>query len=239
MTSKPPSLERTIAFLKSSTFFGALSDASLSEFARKGHTSTFAKGEVICHRGDVGNSMMIILSGRAKISNMMADGREIVINFSGAGDLVGEIAVLDGRERTANVVALEDTEVFVIYRKDVLPVLTSHPSGMFEIIQTLCEKLRATTSIIEDNMREMQARAAKGLLRLAQQHGVRTKDGIRIDLKISQTDLGNYLGLSRANVSRQLSHLKDGGLIRMEMAKIVIINEPALVEVSEQASDTN
>ncbi len=239
MTSKPPSLERTIAFLKSSTFFGALSDASLNAFARKGHTSTFAKGEVICHRGDDGNSMMIILSGRVKISNMMADGREIVINFSGVGDLVGEIAVLDGQERTADVVALEDTEVFVIYRDDVLPVLNAHPSGMFEIIQTLCEKLRATTSIVEDNMREMQARAAKGLLRLAQQHGVRTKDGIRIDLKISQTDLGNYLGLSRANVSRQLGHLKDVGLIRMEMAKIVIINEPVLVELSEQASDTN
>ena len=239
MTRKPSSLAQTLAFLKSSTFFGALSDASLQEFARKGHTSNYAKGRVICHRGDAGNSMMIILSGRVKVSNSMSDGREIVVNFSGVGDLVGEIAVLDGRERTADVVALEDTEVFVIYRNDVLPVLTAHPSGMFEIIQILCEKLRSTTSIVEDNMREMQARAAKGLLRLAQQHGVKTKDGIRIDLKISQTDLGNYLGLSRANVSRQLSHLKDVGIIRMEMAKIVIINEPVLVEISEQAADTN
>jgi CRP/FNR family transcriptional regulator, cyclic AMP receptor protein len=239
MTRNPPPLDRTLQFLKNSTFFGALPDASLDACARKGHTRMYAKGEVICHRGDAGDSMVIILSGRVKIANTTADGREIVVSFLGVGDLAGEIAVLDGQQRTANVVALQDTEVFVIYRRDLMPVLISHPSGMFEVIQILCEKLRVATAIIEDNTREMQARTARGLLRLAQQHGVKSKNGICIDLKISQTDLGNYLGLSRANVSRQLTHLKDAGIVKMDVAKIVVIDEPGLVEVSEQASDIN
>ena len=236
MTQISPSHDRTVAFLKNSTFFGSLSEAALGTLVRKGHTKRYAKGGIICHRGDPGDSMMIIVSGRVKIANTRVDGRETVLSFLGVGDLAGEIAVLDGKERTANVVALEETEVFVIYSRDVLPVLMAYPAGMLEVIQVLCDKLRAATSIIEDSTSEMDARGASGLLRLAQQHGVKTRDGVRIDLKVSQTDLGNYLGLSRANVSRLLTHLKECGVIKMDGANIVIADEAHLVAASEQAT---
>ena len=233
MTKNPLSLERALPFLKNSTFFGNLPDDALDALVRKGHIKIYPKNGVVCHHGDPGDSLMIILSGGVKITNTMADGREIVLGFLGFGDLVGEIAVLDGKERTANVVAIEDTEVFVIQRRDVLPVLIAYPSGTLEVIEILCDKLRAATSIIEDSTHEMQARAARGLLRLAQQHGVKTKEGIRIDLKLSQTDLGNYLGLSRANVSRLLTRLKGLGVIKTEGQQIVITCEADLVAACE------
>ncbi len=239
MSTTPPSLDRTRTFLKNSTFFGNLSDAALDVLVRKGHTKKYAKNGVVCRRGDPGDSMMIILSGLVKITNTMADGKEIVLSFLGIGDLAGEIAVLDGRERTANVVAIEDAEVFVIHRRDVLPVLNTYPAGMLEVIEILCEKLRAASLIIEDSTCEMQARGARGLLRLAQQHGVKIKEGIRIDLNLSQTDLGNYLGLSRANVSRLLTHLRGSGVITMEGNKIIITDENDLVAASEQMSEAD
>ena len=82
----------------------------------------------------------------------------------------------------------------------------------------------------------MRGRVAKGLLRLATQHGTKSKEGIRIRLMASQTELGNYLGLSRANVSRQLGQLKDAKVIRIEGADIIVIDEAGLSEIADAPS---
>jgi CRP-like cAMP-binding protein len=228
--------ERVRPFLKNSTFLGGLPDAALDQLMRRGHIKQYAKGEVVCRRDEPGDSLMLVLAGRLKITNVNSDGKEVVLNFLGPGDLNGEIAVLDGRERTANAIAIEDAEAFVIYSRDLLPIITAHPQVMLEIAQILCEKLRAASAIIEDNTLEMRARVAKGLLRLAQQLGRTSKEGIRLDLGVSQTELGNYLSLSRANVSRQLGRLKDAKVLRLQGTQIVIIDQEGLCEIAETES---
>ena len=227
---------RLLPFLKNHTFFGGLPDATLDALIRRGRPKTYQTGEVIYRRGDPGQSLMVIVSGRIKITNVNADAREVVLNFLGPGDINGEIAVLDGRERTANAVALEDTEVLSISGRDLMPALTAHPQAMVEVIQLLCEKLRATSAIIEDSTLGMRGRVARGLLRLAQQHGRTSKSGIRIDLLVSQSDLGKYLGLSRPNVSRQLGKLRDANVIRIDGAQLVITDEEGLKKIAETAS---
>jgi CRP-like cAMP-binding protein len=236
----PPGLETVRAFLKDNTPLGGLSDVELDSLVRKGHPRTFAKGDVIYRRGEPGDSLMAILAGRVKITNVNADGREVVLAFQGTGDIVGEIAVLHSRRRTANVVALEDTEAFLIPGRDLLIALAANPQSMIEMSQMLCERLRTASAIIEDSTLAMLGRAANGLLRLAYQHGRRTRDGgIRIDLKLTQDDLGKYLGLSRANVSRQLRHLKDVNLVSIMGNQVVITNERGLVELAESARARN
>jgi CRP/FNR family transcriptional regulator, cyclic AMP receptor protein len=236
MPQRLPLADRVRPFLKDSTFLGGLPDDALDALMRRGHLKKYAKGDVVCRRNEPGDSLMLVLAGRLKITNVNADGREVVLNFLGAGDINGEIAVLDGRERTANAIAIEDTEAFVVYSRDLLPIITAHPQVMLEIAQILCEKLRAASAIIEDNTLEMRARVAKGLLRLAQQLGRTSKEGIRLDLAVSQTELGNYLSLSRANVSRQLGQLKDAKVLRFQGAQIVIIDENGLSEIAEAES---
>ena len=236
MSPRSPLADRVGPFLKNSTFLGGLPDDALDALMRRGHIKKYAKGDVVCRRNEPGDSLMLVLAGRLKITNVNADGREVVLNFLGAGDINGEIAVLDGNERTANAIAIEDTEAFVVYSRDLLPIITAHPQVMLEIAQILCEKLRAASAIIEDNTLEMRARVAKGLLRLAQQLGRTSKDGIRLDLGVSQTELGNYLSLSRANVSRQLGQLKDAKVLRIQGAQIVIVDEKGLSEIAEAAS---
>jgi CRP/FNR family transcriptional regulator, cyclic AMP receptor protein len=228
--------EDVLTFLKGSTFLGLLSDTALQTLVRAGRSRRFAQDEVICRRGDEGDSVLVILSGSLKIRNTTLDGRDVGLNFLGVGDLAGEIALLDGGERTADVIALEETEVFVIYRRDVLPMLTSHPEAMLAIVEVLCDKLRTATAMIEDSTHHMTSRVARGLLRLAQQHGRRRKNRTRINLKLSQAELGSYLGLSRANVSRQLSELKARGAIEVDSAYIVILDEGLLVQ-NDQARD--
>jgi CRP/FNR family transcriptional regulator, cyclic AMP receptor protein len=222
------------AFLKGNTLLGGLQDATLDGLIRKGHRRKFAKGDIIYRRGEQGDSLMVILSGRVKIANVNADMREVVLCFQGAGDVVGEMAVLYSKQRTADAVAMEHTEGFVIPGRDLLTALTANPQAMIEMGQMLCERLEAASAIIEDSTLAMQGRAAKGLLRLAHQHGRRMPDGsIHIELTLTQDDLGKYLGLSRANVSRQLRHLKDVNVIRIEAAHVVITNECGLADLAE------
>jgi CRP-like cAMP-binding protein len=111
----------------------------------------------------------------------------------------------------------------------VLPALTAHPEALLEIVQVLCEKLRATSEIVEDNQRDMRGRAARGLLRIARTSGRRGKDGILIPMRLSQRDLGAYLGMSRENTSRQMTTLAADGLISVVDGRIIIADEAGLV----------
>jgi CRP-like cAMP-binding protein len=235
-TSFSGGAERLVSFLKGNTFFGGLPDAQLKAVVRQAIVRRFVRGDVIFRRGDPGDSLMAILSGRIKICISNAHAKEVVLTFLAAGDITGEMAVLGGRERTADAIALEDSELLVIQGRDLIPVLKAHPDFMLEIIQLLCEKLRAASEIIEDSTLAMQGRLARGLLRLALQHGRKTKDGIRIDLAISQSDLGKYLGLSRPNVSRQLSRLKEANVIKIDGAQLFITDERGLAELAENES---
>jgi CRP/FNR family transcriptional regulator, cyclic AMP receptor protein len=239
-TRSPSSPELIRSFLNGNTLLGALPEAELEILVRKGRARTFAKGDVIYRRGEPGDSLMVILSGRVKITNVNADAREVVLAFQGTGDIIGEIAVLHNKRRSANAIALEDTEAFLIPGRDLLIALEANPQAMIEMSQMLCERLRTASAIIEDSTLAMLGRAANGLLRLAYQHGRRTRDGgIRIDLKLTQDDLGKYLGLSRANVSRQLRHLKDVNVVSIIGAQVVITNERGLVELAESAQARN
>jgi CRP-like cAMP-binding protein len=236
MVQHSPAAMQIRSFLRDNTLFGGLPGAALDGLIGKGHVKRYAKGDAIYQRGAAGDSLMVILKGRIKITNINVDGKEVVLNFLGAGDINGEIAVIDGKERTANAHALEDSEVFVVYARDVLPVLLAHPEVMLDFVRMLCEKVRAASAIIEDNTLEMRGRAARGLLRLARQHGRTSKQGIRVRLMASQTELGNYLGLSRANVSRQLRRLKDVNVIRIEGADLVIVDEAGLSDIADAPS---
>src|SRR5262245_47980482 len=168
-------------FLKNQTFLGSLSDAALDTLLRRGHTKKYSAGDVICRRQDRGDTLMLIIAGLIKITNSNADGKEIVLNFLGSGDTYGEMAVFDGQTRTADVIAVEDAEVFTVHGRDLLPLLSANPQTLLEIVQVLCEKLRAASATIEDNSLDMRRRLARGFLRLALQHGQTIKDGIRVN----------------------------------------------------------
>lgn len=229
--------EEIKALLCDNTFLGGLPGAVFDGIYQRGHLVRYAKGDTIVHRGDEGTNMMLILAGSVKVSNTTIDGREAVLNFLGPGDVNGEITVLDGLDRAATAVALEPTEAFVVQRRDLIPAILANPDAMMEIIHILCGKLRVTSALIEDGLNEMPGRTARGLLRLADQHGRNTKDGIVINLRLSQRDLGGYMGLSRENTSRQLATLRQKGLIRIDGPHIMIRDRAGLEAAAEAAQD--
>jgi len=233
MVPHSPEWQRVRTFLAKNSFLGRLPDGVLDALMRNGKIRRHTKGDIIFRRGEPGDSLLVLTSGQAKLTSISPTAREIVMHFVGAGDVFGETSALDGKERAVTAVALEDLEVFIIYSRDLLPTLTAHPGAMLAVVHALCETIRHGAAVIEDNTLEMRGRMARGLLRLARQHGRADGDRVSLALTISQEDLGKYLDLSRANVSRQLGHLKTAGVLKIDGTQMTIVDADELAAIGE------
>jgi CRP/FNR family transcriptional regulator, cyclic AMP receptor protein len=234
MTLKQTSRDDLEKILSEATFLGALKPQTRESLTHFGRVIQYPKGKQIFSRGEAGDSLHIIIAGEVKISTVTSDGHEVALNFLTKGDALGEIAVLDGGERTADAQALNDVEAFVLQRRDLLPALLAEPESLLEVVTILCAKLRATSEQVEDNTLDMTRRMARGLLRLMRQHGKRSAKGTKLSVTPSQRDLGLFTGLSRENVSRQISVLRQAGLVAVENNDIMILDEDRLSDVAEE-----
>jgi CRP-like cAMP-binding protein len=191
--------------------------------------------EVIFRKGDAGLGMMAVVSGRVKISSGVAPDKEVVLNIIDPGEVFGEIALLDGKSRTADATAMEPTELLVLDRRDFLPMIERHPEVCLRIINVLCERIRHTNEQLEDTLFLLQsARLAKTLVRLAREYGRKTSDGVKIDIKLSQRELGNLVGMRREGLNRQLSLWRDEGLIAIERGIISVRDVTRLEQAADQ-----
>jgi CRP-like cAMP-binding protein len=183
----------------------------------------------IFYKEDTGESMMSIIRGRVKISYCSEDGRELVFGILKAGDILGEIALLDGEPRTADAVALEDCDLLVLERRHFLPFLLAHPDVSLDLLKLLCRRLRCTSEQFGDCLfLEPQIQLARCLMRLSDAFGKRAHQGILIDLKLSQRQIGGLIGRSRESVNRQLQQFQQSGVITMTDGYITISDEPSL-----------
>ncbi len=189
----------------------------------------FAAQDMIFNKGDPGDRLYAILSGRVGISTISREGQEIFLNILDAGEVFGEIALLDGRERTAGAVALQPTELLKIAREDFLPFLERHPRLCIRLMSVLCDRLRWTSDIIEDTIfLDIPRRLAKRLSTLAERHGEPVEAGMRLRVKLSQEDLGHMLGATRESVNKGLRALQHSGVISYEGGYINIKDLDAL-----------
>lgn len=224
--------ERTRRVLEASGAFATCASAVIDEIVARAVPVRLARGDAVYRQGDLGDSLMVLLSGSLKVTNVTAEGKDIVLGFLKPGALFGEIAALDGRERTANVVALEACEAAAIYRRDLLPVLRANPDAMLALMDGLCARLRSTIRLVECHSLDTDARVADGLVRLCNEHGQPAGSAIAIDLKLTQRDLGNHLGLTRETVSRTLADFREAGLVEISGSTILIINHEALIAIA-------
>jgi CRP/FNR family cyclic AMP-dependent transcriptional regulator len=194
--------------------------------------SRYAAGAPIFAKGDPGISMMAVLAGRIMISSLSADGREVVLNIIGEGEIFGEIALLDGKERTADATAMTDCELLVLPRRSFLPLLERRPELATELLMVLCGRLRRTSEQVEDMLfLDVEARIAKILLRLVRDRSAEAlPPGAGATVRISQRDLGNLVGASRESVNKHLQDWKRSGIIGITKGAIVIRNADALAD---------
>jgi CRP/FNR family transcriptional regulator, cyclic AMP receptor protein len=215
--------------LENHVLLGQLAPADLDKLVSYARVVRYRADDNIFLKGSPGSGMMAVISGRVKITAPSPDGKEVILNLINPGEIFGEIALLDGKERTADAVALTDCELLVLERRDFLPFLHARPELCVRLLAILCERLRRTSEQVEEILfLELPGRFARTLLRLTQSHGEKSAGGTRITLPLSQREFGEMVGISREGINKQLHAWQREGWITLDKGEIVIRNMAAL-----------
>ena len=222
------------ALLAQHFLLAELDQSALDTLLAIANERRFTNGQVIFQKGDPGTSMMAVLEGRVRISAYSEDGREIILNMVDPGQLFGEIALLDGKERSADATAMGKTQLLILDRRDFLPFLEQNPKIAVQLIEVLCSRLRRTSEMVESiAFLDFGARLARLLVQMSEHYGKETEAGLLIDLRISQADLGNLIASTRESVNRQLSAWTQEGVIAVDQGKITIIDQDTLETMAQ------
>jgi CRP/FNR family transcriptional regulator, cyclic AMP receptor protein len=219
--------------LRRSTLFAQLGDDESDAILAHAVVARYGEGDQIFAKGDPGNSMMAVLKGRVIISSPSLDGRQVVLTVFRDGDVFGEIALLDGKERTADATAMTECELLVVPRRSLLSLLERRPDLCVSLMIVLCERLRRTNEQVEDlAFLDLEARIAKVLIRLSEENGEGLSLSRPAEVRISQRALGELVGGSRESVNKHLQDWKRSGIIAIEKGAITIRDLEALADLT-------
>lgn len=196
-------------------------------------TKTFTDGTVVFLRGDSGTGLYGVLTGRIKISINSSTGKELILGFMEPGDVFGEVALFDGKPRTANAIAMGQSRLLMIPHSRFVPFLEQHPELCLYFLNLLCGRLRSTNQRVEDSaFLGLPARLAKRLLDMAQPSGPEGDGRDFLIPHLSQQALGQILGASRESVNKQLQIWRKQGWIELDRRQVVIRNPTALERIA-------
>lgn len=210
--------------LRKVPLFAELDSVHLESILRVTEQRSAPKHTVLFSQGDRGDSLYLILTGRVKAVLYAEDGRELILAVLGPGEIVGEMALFDLEEqRSATVVAAEDSEFLVLSGHQFKNVLNQNPAIAFSVIRTLSQRLKETSSRIANLIfLDTYSRVGRYLLDLAKRQGKRLADGSVLVTRPPQQEIAHYIGSSRETVSRALNDLEKQGLIRLAGRKILL-----------------
>ncbi|MEJ7926666.1 Crp/Fnr family transcriptional regulator [Sphingobium sp. AN641] len=214
--------------LPKQALLASLERAELSELLRDTREHRAGKGDVLLRQGDRGDVLVILLSGQVRVTVYSSNGREIVLAYAGPGEVLGEIALLDGGTRTASVIAMEPLRYLTLARPAFERVIASNHRIALSLMTELACRLRIANQTIEtDRAYAAGPRLARFLLRLL------GEDGAARVITLSQTELAMFAGISRENINRQLGLWAQDGIVAMTHGKIEIVDIAPLEEIAE------
>ena len=230
MAMKNPAIDRASKLLHKCALFAALDDSECDELAAHARVRGFVAGQSICRVGDRGDSMMAVAVGTVRISLPTTKGTEIILADLPAGEVLGEIALLDGKPRSANATALTNCELMILERRDLLPFLERNPGTSLKLMEFLCGRVRRSDERMYDiAFFDLPVRLAKTLLRCAQPGGGTSK------LSLSQQELAYMAGGTRENVNRCLRGWQRQGILELKDRWTIILRPDALSDLVKSA----
>ena len=222
-------LETNEAVLRKTQLFARLTESEMHTLCARVSRKRFIRGEALFSEGDQCQGLYVIAMGRIRIFKLSPSGREQVLAIEGPGSSFAELPVFDGGVYPASASALEDAEVFFISRKDFQNYCREHPEVALKVLAVVGSRLRRLVGIIEDlSFTTVRQRLISLLLRLAQEGGTTTKQGVRLELTTTHQDLAGELGTVRELVSRNLSRLQAEGLLEVDGRTIIVRDLSAL-----------
>ena len=211
--------------------FASLSDEDLADLAAHLHEVKHKKGSVIISAEEAGTNLFVLARGKVKVVLYGANGREVILSLMKDGDFFGEMSLLDGEPRSANVVAQGDTSLLVLERKEFISWLETHPKVFRALMTELSRRLRdADERIGSLALLDVYGRVARTFLDLGRKEGKRVPEGILITERPTQAEIAGLVGTSRETVSRAMSELQRRGYIRQQGRGLLLLGGKELEE---------
>lgn len=221
-----------IELLRKAALFSRLTDQELKVLAVDLGRRIFAKGMIIFHKGSLGQNLYLVESGVVRIFILSESGGEITVNIYGCGESFGELSMLDGLPRSAGAIAMEKTVTYTLHRDDFLRQLEVHPGMARSILEVISARLRYTTTQAETfAFMDAYGRVASKLLELAERYGVEG-NGIKIDMRLTQSELASWVAISRESTNKVLGAFRDQGMINIDGGIITILDEGSLEKLA-------
>jgi CRP/FNR family transcriptional regulator, cyclic AMP receptor protein len=218
--------ERSLAAVP---LFEGLSSPELKRLATALRPRHYRAGQCIFAAGDPGGSMSLISGGSVKVCLSSTEGKEVLLALLGPGDVFGELALLDGRPRSADVIAKTDCDVLTLAREDLEAFFLEYPRAALNLLGTLAGRLRRSNQLLEDSaFLDIPGRLARALLALAEDYGQQHPAGTGLTAKLTQQELADMIGATRESVNKNLKRFETLGLIRRQGRSLTIVDPEGL-----------
>jgi CRP/FNR family transcriptional regulator len=220
--------KRVVELLKSASLFADLEAEELERFSHVAVPRSFPAGTRVFHEGDNSDACYIVKEGSFRVTREHSDGRAITLATLGPGEIFGELAMLDGDQRSASAEALTDGELLALPAGDVRGLLARHPEIALKLVAGLVRRLRAANvRLSRQSFQTVPSRVAgilSQLSREAQDDGAEDE----VTIRMNQTDLAQLAGTSRESVSRFLAELERAGVVRSGRGRVTVLDPPKL-----------
>jgi CRP-like cAMP-binding protein len=212
------------AALEQTMLLGGLDDGVLDALTARARLRHYQRGEPVVLAGEPGGDLLVVARGRLKVIARSAEGNDVLLAYTGVGDLLGELTMFDHGPRSATVEAAEDADVVWLPGEAVVEVVRSHPDVAEELLRQLAETVRRVSGMVADLVfLDVPRRVAKFVLEHADRGDV-------AELGMSQGELAAAVGGVRQSVNTALRGLERRGWIRMQGRVVRIVDRAALIE---------
>lgn len=224
--------EELARMLPPDALLSSCGSAELADLLSGTPMQSMRKGDTLLRQGDRGDTLLILIAGTARISMVATNGREIILDYAEPGTVLGEIALLDGGERTASVVATRDGQYLTLTAAAFEAFVERHPAMAWRLLREMARRLRqANTTIESDRAFASGPRLARFLQRLVSDNGAEPAPR----LELSQTELSMFAGISRENVNRQLAAWAEAGIVELDQGRVRVLDHHILSEIAAAA----
>lgn len=233
----PRGKEAVISELARVSLFERFDRQELDKLEALAQRKRYAAGTAVFFQDDPSDSLYIVLSGSAKVFQTSEDGKDRILRILRRGDSFGELAMIEGRPRSASVQTLEDTEMLALARKDFADFAGQHPEVLWKLLAALAEWVRRMNEEVLDlSFRDVPYRVLRLLSQLVERHGEAGPDGWRITLPLSPRELASMAGSNSETVARLLDRFESEGLVRRSGTAWVVPDPKALTRALEYAA---
>jgi CRP-like cAMP-binding protein len=209
--------------LRNISIFNTLSAQEEREVSRYLVTVTFRKKETVFSEGDPSEWFFIVKAGKVKITKLSQEGREIILEIIPSGEFFGGIAVVRGFPYPANAVAMEDTEVLKIARKDLMSLMDRFPALMYCMAMNIGDRIKGSHETLKSiALEKVEARIASLLIKLSDKAGEKISEGVVINMKLTKQDLAEMVGTTVETSIRTMSKLTKAGIVSSKAGKFII-----------------